>query len=151
MKKDSGITLMSLMVYIIALSILVGLTATFSKNMYKNTDNTAVSVNGSQNYTRVISYLTEDANSGLINNVDADNESLLLTLKDQTKHQYFYDRLNKKIYFIDWSETSNKNALIKLCDDVEACEFTRTETNSRKINVKIKINDIVYNNLFIIN
>ena len=63
MNSNKGITLISLIVYIIVLLIVIGMISTFTKYFYKNADEIVISNNSSENYSRFITYLTDDVNS----------------------------------------------------------------------------------------
>lgn len=63
MKTNKGMTLISLIIYIIVLAILIGMISMFTQYFYKNTDETIVTNNTSEQYTRFIAYLTKDVNS----------------------------------------------------------------------------------------
>ena len=63
MKNNKGITLISLIIYIIILSVVVGTTSTLIKYFYANTEETVISKKTSSQYSRFVTYLTDDVNS----------------------------------------------------------------------------------------
>ena len=63
MKSNRGITIISLIVYIIVLSIVIGSTSMLIKYFYNNTEETVISKNTTDQYTRFMAYLTDDVNS----------------------------------------------------------------------------------------
>lgn len=63
MKSNKGITLISLIIYIIVLSIVVGTSSILIKYFYTNTEETVISKKTANQYSRFITYLTDDINS----------------------------------------------------------------------------------------
>ena len=63
MKSKKGITIISLIVYVIVLSIVIGTTSIIIKYFYNNTEETVVSKKTANQYTRFVAYLTDDINS----------------------------------------------------------------------------------------
>ena len=63
MKSNRGITIISLIVYIIVLSVVIGSTSMLIKYFYNNTEETVISKNTTDQYTRFMAYLTDDVNS----------------------------------------------------------------------------------------
>ena len=63
MKSNKGITIISLIVYIIVLSFVIGTTSMLINFFYNNTEETIISKETSDQYTRFVAYLTEDVNS----------------------------------------------------------------------------------------
>ena len=63
MKSNKGITIISLIIYVIVLSVVIGTASIFIKYFYNNVDDTVVSKKNSSNYLRFIEYLTDDVNS----------------------------------------------------------------------------------------
>ena len=63
MKSNRGITLISLIIYIVILSVVVGTTSILIKFFYTNTEDTIISSNTANQYSRFIAYITDDINS----------------------------------------------------------------------------------------
>lgn len=63
MKSNNGMTIISLIVYIIILSIVIGTTSILIKYFYSNTEETVVSKKTANQYSRFVAYLTDDINS----------------------------------------------------------------------------------------
>jgi hypothetical protein len=147
MKSNKGMTLISLMVYIIALAIVIGVISMFTKYFYKNKNETIVSNKTTEQYTMFLTYLTDDINSENVKdlNVDADNINLYFT--DGSVHQYAFDESGKKIYYVLYDSKYVKQKQIVLCDNVESSEFSYDSEND-KIKTQIVINSITYNNSF---
>lgn len=63
MNTNKGITLISLIIYILILSIVIGTSSILIKYFYKNTEETIVSKKTSNQYSRLVTYITDDINS----------------------------------------------------------------------------------------
>ena len=63
MKTYKGITIISLIVYVIILTVVIGTTSMIIKYFYSNTEETVVSKKTANQYSRFIAYLTDDINS----------------------------------------------------------------------------------------
>ena len=69
MKSDIGVTLSSVIIYVIVLLVVIGTVSTLTGYLYKNTDELVISNNSQTQYTRFIQYLTQDTNSTQISSV----------------------------------------------------------------------------------
>ena len=63
LKSKSGISMISLMVYLIVLTVVIGTASMLMKYFYKNEKETTLSTKTSNQYTRFVTYITEDVNS----------------------------------------------------------------------------------------
>lgn len=63
MKSNKGITIITLIVYVIVLTIVIGTVSMMLKYFYKNNDETIIAKDSTSQYTRFLSYITEDINS----------------------------------------------------------------------------------------
>ena len=63
MKANKGITLISLITYVIILSIVIGTSSILIRYFYINTEETVISKKTADQYSRFITYLTDDINS----------------------------------------------------------------------------------------
>ena len=117
-KSDKGITLTSLVIYVIVLMIVIGLMSNFLGYIYKNTNKITIKENYEEQYTRFLAYLIKDTNSDQLNFIkiktDSENKYLILRFKDGSQHQYVYS--DKNIYYLNVSETTPKKIL--LCNNV---------------------------------
>lgn len=148
MNNNKGITIISLIIYIIVLSIVIGTTSMLMKYFYSNTEEAIISKQTANQYSRFVAYLTDDINSGKINDVEVKNQNqLIFTLNDNSQHKYVFE--NENIYYIvknNKDDNDNKSAkYIKLCEKIDSCVF---KYESNKIFTNIKIGEIVYNNNF---
>ena len=117
-KSNKGITLTSLVIYVIVLMIVIGLMSNFSGYFYKNTNNITIKENYEEQYTKFLAYITKDINSDQLNFVktgtDSEKKYLIFIFKDGSQHQYVYS--NESVYYIKVSETMPKKIL--LCNKV---------------------------------
>ena len=72
MKSNKGITIISLIVYVIVLSVVIGTTSLLIKYFYNNTKETVVSKKTANQYSRFVAYITDDINSRK-NNISTSN------------------------------------------------------------------------------
>lgn len=138
MKSERGVTLTSVMVYIIALSVVVITVGRIMTYFYKNVNNITEDTNTSGAYTSFNSYFTEEINiEG--NDVEecvtdsSTGESYIIFSK--TGSQYTYK--NKNIY----------KEKIKIAKDINECKFIYDET-TKVIQVNMKIKGKTYNNYY---
>ena len=146
MKSNKGITIISLIVYIIALSFVIGITSMLIKYFYNNEQETVISKKTSDQYSRFVAYLTQDMNSEKIATKEVrGNTQIILNLKDGTIHRYVYDSYTKSIYYIV-AEDGVEKKYITLCENLEGCTFTES---GNVVTTDIKINnEIRYKNNF---
>lgn len=130
MKNNRGITLTSLIIYVIGMVIVVSLIATLTTFFYKNVNVDNISKDTTQ-YTKFSNLFLKE-----INKKDNDVIECKTIEEDGQKvsyiifsdgNQYTYKAENKSIY-------KNK---IKICKDVEECEFSYIYIDST---YQIKIN-----------
>lgn len=133
MKNNKGITLVSLIIYIIGMTIIVALIATLTSFFYKNIDVSQIN-NDTTQYTKFSSIFLEEIN--IKNNSVIDCKPLtdgVSYIIFSSENQYTYDANSKSIY---------KNN-VKICDNVEMCEFSYTFGDSKySIKVSFKTSNI---------
>ena len=146
-KSDKGITLTSLVIYVIVLMIVIGLMSNFLGYFYKNTNKITIKENYEEQYTRFLSYLIKDTNSDQLYFVKSENNYLILKYKDGSQHQYIYSIDNKSIYYINVvSKTTLKKIL--LCNNVTNLTMNYSENI---LQISMTINDRNYEKLLNIN
>lgn len=137
MRAQKGITLTSLIVYIIAMLIVVGSVTTMTKYFYGNIDNLTDRNQKTEGFTAFNSYFTAEVNQENNGVLSVNDEQTILiftngnqyTVKDETDGK-------KGIYF-------NKT---KICSNVDTCTFSYD--NDKKITVNLKIDGKNYNNVY---
>lgn len=141
MKSNRGITLISLIIYIIVLSVVIGTISLLMGYFYKNESESIISSNTADKYSRFIAYLTDDTNSKKVNTeetkVDGTTD-LKIVFTDGVIHEYKYE--DNKIYYIIGTKKK-----IVLCQEIESCSF---KYSNNKITTELKVGDIVYKNNF---
>ena len=144
MKSNKGITLTSLIIYVIVFTIVVTTVTAISGYFTKNTDEIVISASSSEQYTRLTTYLSNDINSINFENMEIEDYYIKVTFKDNSYHKYLYD--NNKIYYI-----SEKNEYIgkkiNLCNKIDDCRFIHN-TDNNKLNISIMIEGITYNSYY---
>lgn len=79
MKTQRGITLISVVIYVIGMSLIVGIMAVITTNFYKNVNDNIKTLNPITEYTKFNSYFTSEVNTSNIkviecnNNINQDN------------------------------------------------------------------------------
>ncbi len=144
MKSEKGITVSSLVVYVIALTIIVGIIATITKYYYGNINKLSSNTSSMEEITKFNTYITEEVNkaSNIIydcntqNSDENDNYVIFYNAndKDETNPKSGYTQYtfkNKSIYL-------NK---IKICSNIDDCKFEDvSDTNNYKLKVTLTIN-----------
>ena len=133
MKNNKGITMISLITYIIGLTIVLALIATLTSFFFKNINAKDVNSDTTQ-YTKFSSLFLEEINNK--NNSVIDCKSLtngVSYIIFSSGNQYTFNANSKCIY-------KNK---IKICENVETCDFSYTFVDSKyKIKVNFKTSNI---------
>lgn len=138
MEANQGITITSLVIYIVGLVIVIGVMATFTGHFYQNVDDVVISQNAEEEYSKFLVYLTKDANSSNLEFVQSGvngQKCLILKFEDGQEHQYIYQ--NNKIYYLSLEEQEEKKII--LCSDVSAINVF--DYSQGKISVDFNIGD----------
>lgn len=129
MRRDKGITLTSLIIYIIVLVIVVGIIASISTFFYQNVETITEDSNNNEEFIKFNSYFTQEVNETNNKPVEVgkngDQNYLLLTNGNQ------YTFTNGSVYL-------NK---IRICQNIKQCTFELD--NSME---KVTVNFIANNN-----
>lgn len=114
MKSNKGITLTSLVIYVIAMSIVVATLGTLTSYFYNNVDELDADTNSAMTYTEFNTYFSKEINT-------KENYPLLITSEyivfSKTGNQYTFK--NKSIY-------QNQ---VKICSNIEYCTFEVSKTD----------------------
>lgn len=144
MRDNKGITLTSLIIYVIGMTIMVATIATLTSFFYKNIDIGDINSDTTQ-YTKFSSIFSEEINTR--NNVIIDCKSLTEEVSYiifSSGNQYTFNKNSKAIY---------KNN-VKICDNVETCDFSYTFIDSKykiKVNFKTASIDMTGDNAIVYN
>ena len=147
MKSNKGITLTSLVIYIIGLMIVIGLISAFYNYFVKNMNQIVIKNNSDEQYTKFLSYITKDANSYNLKEVKTnvnDEDVLVLVFFDNTEHQYIHK--NDKIFFLDIDENHITRKKIPLCRNVLNSNDMVFKYSDNQIMVNLNINNNQYIN-----
>ena len=148
MKSNRGVTLTSLIIYIIGLVIVIALMANLSGYFFKNLSNVTMKQSVEEQYSSFLSYITKDANSNNLINVQSSLEGkdcIIFQFDDETEHQYIVQ--DENLYFISIEGANEKK--IVLCENVSTSGnnvFTYADSkidinfNICKINFSARLN-----------
>ena len=150
LKSNKGITMTSLVVYVIVLTIVIALLSGFSGYFYKNVNLITIKEASDEQFTRFIAYLTKDLNQDDIffiktgTDNEESNNYIILKFYGNLEHQYLFK--NDTLYYID----KIKNKKITLCNNVNLCNFEYDDTN-KVLTTNLNINKKNYTKTFIVN
>ena len=150
MKNNKGITLTSLVIYIIGLVILVGTMATLTRYFYNNLDQTTLENKVSKEYTEFTNYITNDINSNKIENVfiREEGKEVLIKFIDYSSHKYTFTE--DSIYYVEIKDNQEQKR-VRLSKDVDNVN-SLFSLNSKVLWVKVQFkNGVVYNASYTIN
>lgn len=138
MKSNRGVTLTSLVIYIIGLTIVITLMGIISNYFYRNINDVTIKQNADEQYSRFLAYLTKDANSDNLIHVQVGingGENIIFKFDNQVEHQYILK--DGIIYYIN-IENNNEKKII-LCENVSSSKVFNYSNN--KLDVNFIIND----------
>lgn len=129
--QRSGITLTSLVIYVIGLTILFATIANLTIYFNKNSRSIEFTTNNSAQLTRLNQYLISDTKSKNIKSVNVENNIIQINV-DNEEIKYIYDSESKGIY-------RNK---VKISNDVQLAKFSKeTVYDKSKITIEIVIGE----------
>lgn len=132
MKSEKGVTLVSLIVYVIAMLITVTIVTIVTSYFYQNIDIEPERYTYFSEFTKVETYFAEEINREENRILEVNNNSNQKYVAFASGNQYTYISQNNAIY---------KNN-VKIASDISECEFTETVKNGKEaIKVKVKIQD----------
>lgn len=134
MKSERGVTLTSIIIYVIALTVIVLIIGRIITYFYKNINDYSAQNQILSKYIKINSYITDEINTKG-NVIESFGDNYLKFAK--TQNQYTYQ--NGKIYI-------NKS---KICENIDNCKFSYDETKD-KISMEITINNQTYYNTYTI-
>ena len=126
MKSQKGITLISLTIYIIVMTIVIGVIAVISTYFYNNAHDLGKNIDPLTEYTKFNTFFSDEVNHQNIKILDCKENYVVF----DNGIQYTFVEKNKGIY----------HNQVKICMNVETCTFTRSIKSGKEvITVKIKI------------
>lgn len=138
MKSNRGITLTSLVIYVIGLVIVIAVMGNFTGFFYKNLEYTTMNQNSNEQYSRFLSYITKDANSDNLIYVQSGVQNVdcvIFKFSDGTEHQYITK--DEKMYYIN--SQSDKNEKILLCEKVTTSSENVFNYTDKTLNINLDI------------
>lgn len=136
MKNDKGITMTSLIIYVIGMVIVIGTISTITTYFYKNVNSSSENLDTTQ-YTKFSSIILEEVNKERNTIIESktylENEMKISYIIFSSGNQYTFKEENNSIY---------KNQ-IKICENIENCEFSYEYKDSKYLlNIEFKTNNI---------
>ena len=137
MKSERGITLISVTVYIIAITILIGVITVISRYFYTNTKSVSQSIDPVTQFTKFNTFFSDEVNHENIKvlecNTDEGSGNSYIVFDNGV--QYTFIKNNMSVY-------RNK---VKICDVVGNCTFSQTIKNGKSVvNVLFAVKDKSY-------
>lgn len=138
MKSNKGITLVSLIIYVIGMLIVIASVSTLTTFFYKNIDITNINSDTTTQYTKFVSIFSKEINTSgnkvIDTNIDnSEGGKKVSYIIFSSGNQYTYIQENKSIY-------KNK---IKICENIDDCEFSWIYQDSNYVvSVSIKTGNI---------
>ena len=125
MKKESGITLLTLIVYVIVLTFIVATVSTINMTFYSNLEKFDGDAESTVGYSKFNMYFLKDIKKENVKVLGKDETYIILSCNGE---QIEYSVQNKALY-------KNK---IKICSNIEDSSF---DVNGNKITVFLKIGE----------
>ena len=105
--------------------IVVASISTLTTFFYKNIDTSAINDNTTTQYTKFLSYFTEEINNSNNKVVECKNNYIIFS----SGNQYTFNQESKSVY---------RNN-VKICDNIDTCDFSYTYIDSKYIiNIEFK-------------
>lgn len=146
MKNNRGVTLTSVIIYIIGMAIVIGIISTLTSFFYKNIDISAINDDSGTQYTKFSSIFLEEINKE--NNYVIDCKTIV---ENDKKTSYIIFSDGNQYTFKNNSIYKNK---IKICQNIDDCDFSYSFVDSTykiKVNFKTKSIDMTGDNAVIYN
>lgn len=144
MKNQKGITMASLVIYIVSFAIIIGIVGaiiTFFSNNVSGLNKTAAT---SVEYNKFNNYMSEYTKKGYraLDEEATKEEGKTYIVLGKDEEKVVFEKIGEVLYIDN----------IKLCENVQDFDAKRTTTENGKemLKTKIQINGIVYSNDYII-
>ena len=133
MKSEKGISLVSLIIYLLAITATVAVVTRISAYFYKNMDVTTDDTLSNSEFIKFNSYFTKDVNLeyNYIKEVDEKGTYIIF---EKSNHQYTF--LDNAIYMDN----------VKICSNIDSCVFTYID--NKNVRVDLVINNKSYINTY---
>lgn len=139
MRTQRGVTLTSLIIYIIGMVMIISIASVVTTYFYRNIKTVGADINPIAEYTKFNSYFTDETNKENIKILEVSNEGSQHYIVFDNGIQYTFVESNKAIY--------QNN--VKICKQVTACTFTTGIENGNDIvTVMMTIEEKDYTNKY---
>lgn len=119
MKSQKGITLISLTIYVIVMTIVIGVIATVTGVFFKNLQQSNYFTDPIAEYTKFNSYFSEEVNHEGLKILKCEENYIAF----DNGIVYTFSRENQGIY---------RNQ-VKICKDIETCTFSEEVKNGKQV------------------
>ena len=148
MKNQKGVTLISLTIYVIALTVIIAMLSVISTYFYKNVNDTQDDITPLTEFTNFNSYFTTDANTTHVTYLTTGTESeysyVALVNEDTLEViKYIYVPQDKTIYRDKKKEKKGNKATITVARNVTECTFSKLPEEKQTNNSKTKFEIIL--------
>lgn len=153
MKKQNGVTLISLTIYVIALAIIIGILATVTTFFYKSVDDTVLDIVPLTEFTNFNSYFTAEVEKSNIKVKYCTSNYIIFTDINNSKDiRYVYVEEDKAIYRDFGENGEDDKSTIKIAREIEDCTFTEEiQDGKSKITVALKVREKEQTYTYILN
>ena len=125
MKSEKGITTISLIIYVIVLSIVIGMVAIISGAFMDSIDEADMHIDPIEEYTTFNSYFSEEVNHPGLEVVQCQDDYILFS----NGVQYSFISQNRGIY----------KDKVKICRNIDSCSFSQSIKNGKTV-ITVKFN-----------
>lgn len=145
MKSEKGITLISIIIYVLGMVLIVSLMATMTSYFYKNVNLNREETNYDREYTKINSFFTEESNvkGNRVLEINNDSTSEQQWIAFSSGNQYTFISDNQSVY---------KNN-VKIASNIKSFSVNTTQSNGKQgfyIDIKYA-NDRPYRNSYYFN
>lgn len=139
MKSEKGVSLVSLIIYLIAMTTVVAIVTRVSTYFYKNVNSVESNIDQNEQYVKFNAYITKEI-STVNNKIDKIGDEGRFVVFAKTCNQYM---------FKDGSIYMNK---VKICSKINDCKFEAIGNNKDKLKITLSIDGgKTYTNIYTIN
>lgn len=135
MKNDKGITLTSLIIYIISMLIVIATITTLTSFFYKNVDINKLEQLDTEQFTEFSSIFAKEINIKNNKIIDCKTNIEMIDEKEYKNSYIIFSSGNQYTYKQETNTIYKNN--IKICTGIEDCDFSYTFINST---YQIKVN-----------
>lgn len=143
MKNEKGITLTTLMVYIVAMAMVILTVTNITRYFYANVTNTEETTKYAEEYLKFTKYISEEINQK--NNTILDNNIIVDESGNEVQKYVIFSKSYNQYTFKDNAIYKNND---KICENIKNCVFTSSNEGSQlKIQLKM-LDGTEYNNTY---